>query len=261
MPVSDFDAVARQLAAQVRASGVGFMTMRRDELRSAFEIGRLTTNLADQVVEALWEVQIVVHPPPVEPGHSIRLYELRHPVGQAAHAVIAPDESTDAPLRRLSELHARALAGTELRSDDIPWIEAFDLLLQVAIGREPEGWEELRDDRHGTMLARELAEALELPPSLVTASWFLRLASAVCAGRAPATRLTADTIVGSPDAVGEATAILQLLEERDAVLRATHQRALVAAARAVLGSSDVPTRHVEVGILKLRRRIEDNHGN
>jgi hypothetical protein len=259
MPVDDFDAVAKQIAGQVRISGSGFLTMRREELRAAFQIGRFTTNLSDRVVEALEAIDIMVHPFPSENCYSLRLYELRHPIGQAAHAVIAPDESTDAPLRRLAELQARAHAGTELRSDDVPWIEAFDLLLQVSIGREPDGWEELRDDRHGSMLARELAQALGLSPNVAAASWFLRLAAAVCAGRPRAARLSPDAIVAGPDAVRDGAVVVQLLEERDAALRDSHHRTLEAAARAVLGAPDLPSRQVELGVLKLRRRVEDAH--
>lgn len=257
MPAADFAAVARQLAAQLRASGQGFLTMRRDELRDAFQVGRISANLAEQIDEALASVGIMISPPPGERSHSLRLYEQAHLVGQVAHSVLDPDASTDAPLRKLAALERRARAGRDLRSDDVPWLEAFDLLLQVATGREPQGWEELRDDRHGSTLAAELAEALALSPKIVTAAWFLRLACAVCVGRPTKLVLTPDALVGNPEAVSNAEAFIALVERRERLLRETHVQSIHAAAQTVLGKSEVPVFQVELGVLNLRRRIED----
>lgn len=257
MPVEDFDAVARRIASQVKAGGQGFITMRRDELRAAFDIGRMTDGLSDQVIDALWEHDLIVHPSPAERGHALRIYDHGHPVGKAAYAVVEPDETTDAPLRRIAELHARASAGAELRSDDVSWLEAFDMLLQLVVGREPEGWEELRDDRHGSMLAREVGEAMDLDNTTVTASWFIKLAAAVCAGRPRRRSYTTEEVVGSPAGVPAAHELTAELSARDQMMRESYDRALRAAARSVLGSDQIPTRRVELGVLGLRRRIEE----
>jgi hypothetical protein len=171
--------------------------------------------------------------------------------------VVAPDDTTEAPLCALAWLHERAKAGEELRSDDVSWLEALDILLQLTIGREPDGWEDLRDDRHGSMLAQELAQSLGLTPTIVGARWFMNLAAAVNSGRPRRRTARAAEMVGSPTGVSAAEDLARVLEQREAQLRETHGEALRAAARSVLQDSAIPDSRVELGALGLRRRIED----
>lgn len=257
MPVDDFGAIAARIAEQVRTGSHGFITMKKEEIREAFGVGRMTQGLAEQVVQALWDHGMFAYPNPAECANSLRVYDQAHPIGQAAFAVVAPDATTEAPLRALARIHQRAKAGEELRSDDVPWLDGFDILLQLTVGRQPEGWEDLKDDRHGSMLAQELALSLGLSPALIEARWFINLAAAVNRGRPRDSTPQAGELTGSPTAVSKAEELAKLLARRESELRTTHRETLVAAARTVLQADDIPEKQIELGILGMRRRIED----
>jgi len=257
MTTNDYDATAARIALQIKAAEAGFLTMRRDELRAAFGMGRITQGLSDQVAQALADHEVFIYPRPADGGYTVRVYDRGHPLGKAAIAVVSPDETTDAPLRVLGSIHRRAVAGLELRSDDVPWLEAFDILLQLATGREPSGWEELRDDRHGAVLAQEVAQALGLEPGMVQDRWLINVATAVTHRRPRSRPLNAGELAGSPSSLVAAEALAKLLEEREAELREAHERSLRAAAVLVLGRDDIPTHRVELGLLGLRRKIEE----
>ena len=258
MPADDFGAVATRIAMQIRSGSQGFISMKKEALREAFGVGRMTVGLSDQIVQALWDERIFIHPNPAECANTLRVYDHTHPIGKAAHAVVAPESATDAPLHALARLHERAKAGEELRSDDVPWLEAFNILLQLAVGKEPDDWEDLRDDRHGSMLAQELAQSLGLDPTVVSARWFINLAAAVNSGRPRRRTPQAGEMVGSPAALPAAEALATLLERRDTQIRTLHRESLELAAQTVLLGEGVPVNNVELGVLGMRRRIEEN---
>lgn len=257
MPADDFAAVAARIAGQIRAGGRGFVTFKKDELREAFGIGRMSQGLAEQVVQALDDVQLLVHPHPSVAGSTLRVYSQKHPIGQAAHAIVSPDEVTEAPLTALARIHERAQAGRDLRSDDVPWLDAFDILLQLAVGREPAGWEDVRDDRHGSMLAAELAQALTIEPAVLSATWFINLAAAVTSRRPRRRTPQPGELVGSPDAVSAGEQLARVLARCEGHLRDTYREALRAAALTVVHGREIPDSPVELGVLHLRRRIEE----
>jgi hypothetical protein len=58
-------------------------------------------------------------------------------------------------------------------------------------GRQPEAWKDLRDDRHPSQVARELAAALGFTQEIVDEEMTMRIAAAVCASRPRAQRWVA----------------------------------------------------------------------
>ncbi len=251
-----FDEAAKTVASRLKASGRGFLSIRKDELREAFGIGRLTEAQSDMIVQALEEAHVYVYPHPYWSGQTLRLYDRKHPLGDLAIAVAEPDRTTDAPLRRAAETFARERAGKDLRSEDVSWLEAFDLFLQLATGREPEGWEDLNDQRHGTVLARELAGALGVEQSLAESSTVIMTAAAVCSLRPRTRRWNAAEMSTAPESA-YAMELVSVLDSRDRRLREELDRALRAAARVVLEGKEIPAAQVELGTLGLRRRRED----
>lgn len=235
--------------------------MRREDLRAEFNIGRFSEAQANAVIEALRQHEIFVHPHPSTGTSNVRLYDWHHPVGKMAHAVIHSDDVPDTPLTMAAHLFARERAGRDLRSDDAPWIDVFDIFMQLVIGREPEGWEELRDSRHPSELARELARALELPEGVVDQPSTFRIAAAVCAFRPKRHRRLAaefaSTSVPEP-------ALDRLVEDLDRARRRMkdeYEHLLRCTARLLLGTEELPLRSVEVGVLGLRYRREDGEGS
>jgi hypothetical protein len=251
-----FEEAARSIFSRLKASGRGFLSIRKDELREAFGIGRLTEQQSDLIVEALEAAQVYVYPHPYWSGSTVRLYDRKHPLGDLAISVAEPDRTTDAPLRRAAETFARERAGKDLRSEDVPWTEAFEIFLQLVTGREPDGWEDLKDQRHGSMLARELAGALGLEPSLADSSTVVKLAAAVCCLRPKATRWNAADLSTDPES-SYAMDLVSALDARDRRVREELDRALRAAALVLLAGKEIPSTQVELGTLGLRRRRED----
>ncbi|GEM_PF-2007191 len=258
MSNDSFLAIAEVLARRVAASGTGFLTMRRDDLRATFGIGRISEGLAEQVFDALVQNGCLCYPHPFAQEPIVRVYSLNHPVGAAAHAVVFTGESTEAPLRRLAALHERAEAARAMRSADIPWIEAFDILLQLVLGRSPVGWEDVTDDRHGSTLARDLGLALELPVEILTENCVKRLAICVQTVR-PRNCAFVPEDLAPPSMLENATVLVEYLRDRCAQMERTHQEVLRASAQLVLNGRPVPMKHVEVGLLGLRR-IATNEG-
>ncbi len=185
-----FESAAVAVAERVRTNKRGFLTMRREELRDAFGIGRFTEAQSDGVCEALARQHVLVHPHPRSGEPSLRLYDRKHSLGRVAESILIPGEMPETPLRDAAKLFAREHAGRDLRSDDVVWISAFDVLLQVVLGRPPEGWEDLNDDRHPSQLAREIGHALGLPAGVTDQTSTLRIAAAVCALRPRGRRWT-----------------------------------------------------------------------
>lgn len=252
-----FEDVAKSISSRVRATGRGFLTLRKDELREAFGVGRLTESQADQIDDALEDAGVYVFPHPYVSGATLRLYDHKHPIGELAVAVAEPENTTDAPLRRAADSFARERAGRDLRSEDVSWLEALEIFLQLVMGREPQGWEDLRDQRHGSMLARELAAALDLEPAVAESPTVIKLAAAVCCLRPKARGWNAADLATDPES-SYAAELVTILDARDRRVREELDRALRAAARVLLDGKEIPGAQVELGTLGMRRRREND---
>lgn len=251
-----FELAAKQLAHEIRASGRGFVTVSKEQLKQRFDIGRLTANLSASIEEALEAVELIAAPQPNEAGLNLRVYDLRHPLGAAARSVTWPDTSTDAPLVELSDLVSRAQAGRELRSEDVPWLEALQMLFQLSLGREPAGWEDVRDDRHSSELARSLAGELGLDPLVLESSTFLRLASVVDCYQPAERPLQAADLVMDVELAFDPYNLLAVIQETQQRMAIQQKQLLMTIARSFLQGAEPPMKQVEVGLLGLRRRRE-----
>ena len=147
------------------------------------------------------------------------------------------------------ELYARANAGKDRRSDDVPWLSALDVFLQLVIGKPPEGWEDLDDDREPFQLREALAASLGLPDDIVNAKETVRIAGAVCACRPHRYRLD-----DAPPGLGAA------LAEAARKQRECFDAVLLEAAKHLLEGAEIPSRNVELGRLGLRYRHEAKGG-
>lgn len=253
-----FDDSAATLATRLRATGQGFLTIRRDELRDHFGIGRLTEGQSQAITVALRKQEVIAIPHPFSSGPTLRLYDGQHPIGDMVQAIVWPDEIPETPLRRASDAFSRQNAGRDLRSDDVPWPMAFDLFLQVALGRELDDWEELRDDRHPTELARAFAQALGFPPELADEPSTLRIAAAACAIRPRRRNWVAAEFVPEGEPASSAQGLLDALGTALRRQKDEHERVLQQAARLLLGSTEIPHHPVELGLLGLRYRRENS---
>jgi hypothetical protein len=253
---STFDEAARSIAHRVRASGQGFLSVRRDELRELFGIGRLTAGQSGALTEALHQQAIYIHPNPVDSYATLRLYDRNHPIAAIAEAVIETDSVPETALREAAEMIARESAGRDLRSDDVPWLTAFSLFLRLVLGRDHDDWEELHDERHRSELARTVASALGLAPQFADHPSTARLAGAVNAFEPKPRRWVAADFLGPTDAPAAAAGLVDQLLRAKERLEAEHEQLLRSAARILLQSDEIPTRHVELGLLGLRYRRE-----
>ena len=178
-------------------------------------------------------------------GTSLRVYDVESEIGKIALAVVDPQDVPERALVDAVNLHERATAGKHRRSVCVPWLSALDVFLQLVIGRPPEGWEDLDDDREPYQLVEALAESLELPADIVHATETIRMAGAVCACRPRVPRWE-----GAPPALGAilAEAARKQKDIFDGVLRE--------AAKHLLGGAEIPSRDVDLGRLGLRYRRE-----
>ena len=228
----------------------GFLTMQRDTLRERFGISRLTEGIALDLLSTLDQHEMIVFPHPYSmQGTWLRVYDVESEIGKIALAVVNPQGVSERALVDAVNLHARVNAGKDRRSDDVPWLLALDVFLQLVIGRPPEGWEDLKDDREPYQLRADLAASLELPADIVDAKETVRIAGAVyaCHPRGP-------WWDGAPPGLGAALAEAARKQKDifDGVLRE--------AAKHLLGGAEIPSRHVELGRLGLRYRREAQGG-
>jgi len=255
------ESAAAAVAGRVRESRRGFLTVTRDALRDDFAIGRFTQQQSDLLCEALEKHGVFVHPRPFNGPPTVRLYLRGHVLAEVAESVINPESIPDSPLRRAAEVFARIHAGTHLRSDDVTWLSAFDLLLQVVLGRPPEGWEDLNDDRHPSQLARELAHALGLAAGISDHASTLRVAAAVCALRPRGRRWTSAELMAPGVSESGAAAFVSAVRSAHVALQTEHENLLRRAAQLLLAKDEVPTHPVELGLLGLRFRREEAEGS
>ena len=150
----DWNEAAVGLKRDVGEHG-GFLTMQRDTLRERFGIGRLAERITQDLLATLDQHGMIVFPHPYYmQGTSLRVYDVESEIGKIALAVVNPQDVPERALVDVVKLYARANAGKDRRSDDVPWLLALDVFLQLVIGRPPEGWEDLDDDREPYQLDR-----------------------------------------------------------------------------------------------------------
>lgn len=228
----------------------GFLTIQRDTLRQRFGIGRLTQGISNDLTATLDQYGMFVIPHPYyAEGNTLRVYDMESEIGKIAWAVVAPDRASERPLVDAVNLYNRANAGKDRRSDDVPWLTALDIFLQLVIGRPPEGWEDLHDDRAPYQLVGALAASLGLSEDVVASRETVGIAGAVCACRPHRLRWDA-----APPALG--TALAEAAQEQKQIFdRILHQAAVH-----LLGGGEVPPRNVELGRLGLRYRREAQGG-
>jgi hypothetical protein len=143
----DWDEGAETLRREVGEHG-GFLTLQRDALRERFDIGRLAENNTEDLLNTLREHGLIVYPHPYYArGASLRVYDVDSEVGKIALAVGYPQDVPETALVDVVRLHERVAAGKQRRSLCVPWLTALDVFFQIVIGRPPEGWEVLEDDR------------------------------------------------------------------------------------------------------------------
>jgi hypothetical protein len=245
----DWDKAAAVLKREVVEHG-GFLTVQKDSLRDRFGIGRLTEKISQELVDTLDQHGMMVIPNPYYvQGTSTRVYDVESEIGKIVLAVGWPQDYPERALIDVVELYERTNAGKDRRSDDIPWLSALDVFLQLVIGKPPEGWEELDDDREPFELREALAASLGLPADIVDSKETVRIAGAVCACRPHRYRLE-----GSPPGLGAALADAGRKQKEgfDAVL--------LEAAKHLLEGAEIPSRQVEMGRLGLRYRHEAKGG-
>ena len=243
----DWNEAAVKMRREVQSQD-GFLSMQKEELRERFGIGRLTANLVDQLVETLAAQEMFVVPNPYD-FQSFRIYDRDSQIGRIAEAIADPEGMPETALKEAVELFRRANKGKDRRSDDVPWLQALDVFLQLVIGRPPEGWEDLDDEREPVQLVKCLCESLGLPAGADEAKTTRGIAGAVCACRPHRLRWEgADP--GFSDALAEAGR--KQKEIFDGVLRE--------AAKVLLDETEIPSRDVELGRLGLRYRREAQGG-
>ena len=245
----DWNEEAVRLKRDVREHG-GFLTVKKDSLRERFGIGRLAERNTQDLLNTLHEHGMIILPHPYYmQGASLRIYDVESEIGKIARAVGYPQEVPETALVDAVNLCERATAGKDRRSDDVPWLLALDVFLQLVIGRPPEGWEDLDDDR--------LLPQLEgRPRREPRPSGRHRRIEGDCPHRRRRMRLSpARPLVGErPPALGAAFAEAARKHKDifDGVLRE--------AAKHLLGGAEIPSRDVELGRLGLRYRREAQGG-
>jgi hypothetical protein len=246
MPMTiDWNEAAFALRREVDKHG-GFLTLQRDTLRERFGIGGFGKKNTEDLVDTLRSHAMLVSPHPYNmEGSSLRVYNVESEIGKIALAVLEPHSVSERALIDTVSLHERATAGQRRRSICVSWLSAFDLLLQLVIGRSPEGWEDLDDDREPFELVEALAESLELPVGIVHASDTVRLAGAVCACRPRGRRWD-----GAPSELG--TTLADAAHKHKNIFESVIREA----AKHLLGGDQIPPWEVDVGGLGLRYRRE-----
>ena len=241
----DWNEAAVGLKRDVDEHG-GFLTMQRDTLRERFGIGRLAEKNTEELVDTLDEHGMIVFPHPYHvQGTSLRVYDVESEIGKIALAVVDPQDVPETALVDAVNLHERATAGKRRRSVCVPWLSALDVFLQLVIGRPPEGWEDLDDDREPYQLVEALAASLELPADIVHATETIRMAGAVWACRPRVPRWE-----GAPPALAA------ILAEAARKQKYIFDGMLRDAAKHLLGGAEIPSCDVDLGRLGLRYRRE-----
>ena len=232
------------LKRNVREKG-GFLTIERDTLRERFGIGRLAEKITQDLLDTLDTHKLCVFPHPYSmQGTWLRVYDVESEIGKIALAVADPQGVTERALRDVVDLHERANDGKKKRSVVVPWLSALDVFLQLIIGRPPEGWEDLDDEREPYQLVEALAASLELPADIVHAD------TKCVAGAVWACRPRVPRWDGAP------SALAAILAEAARKQKYIFDGMLRDAAKHLLGGEEIPSRDVDLGRLGLRYRRE-----
>jgi len=244
----DWNEAAVGLKRDVEEHG-GFLTMQTETLRERLDIGRLTELSTRCLVHALDYQEMIVYPHPYNVGGTFRVYDPKSKIGEIALAITDPRSTTERALVDAVNLHERYEQGLNRRGHHVPWLSALDVFLQLVIGRPPEGWEDLDDDREPYQLVAALAESLDLPAEVAVDKETICIAGAVCTCRPHRLRWE-----GAPPGLGVALAEAARKQKEifDEVLRE--------AAKHILGGAEIPSRDVELGRLGLRYRREAQGG-
>jgi hypothetical protein len=244
----DWNKAAVRLKRDVTEHG-GFLTIKKDEIRERFDIGRLAEKNSEDLVDMLREHEMIVVPHPYDARTSLRIYDVESEIGKIAQAVFCPDAVPETALRDAVDRHEREEAGKDRRSDDVPWLSALDVFLQLVIGRPPEGWEDLEDDREPYDLRNDLAKSLGLRDDIADSKETVWIAGAVCACRPHA-----HAWEGAPPGLG--VALAEAVRKQKEIFNGV----LNEAAKHLLGGTETPSRNVELGRLGLRYRREAQGG-
>ncbi len=241
----DWNEAAKILKRDVGEHG-GFLTLQRDAFRERFDIGRLAERNTEELLTTLYEYGMIVLPHPyLVAGSLLRVYDVESSVGKIALAVGYPQEMPETALVDTVKLHERAEAGKRRRSVCVPWLAAFDVFLQLVIGRTPEGWEDLDDDREPYQLVAALASRLNLPPAAADTK-----ATACIAGSVWACRPRIPRWESAPPALAS------FLTEATQKQKIRFEEVLREAAVYILGGTAIPSDEVDLGSLGLRYRHE-----
>jgi hypothetical protein len=254
--MKNFSTAAAELADSVRANGEGFMTMSKEEFRNHFDIAKLTYNQADEIQAALENIEVIALPHPYNIASTVRIFDLRHQLGAIALAIVDPENLTAGPLREAARVLSLRQAALEMRSEDVPWVESLGVLLELILGREPEGWEDVRNDRHSIGLAEDLARAMGIDPELLDRRWMLRLASSACPFRTHTIAFRAADIEEAGDQYEHVAEFEEAVRLFQAQIHEARAQLLEAAARMLLRGAQPPATRVELGLLGLRLRRE-----
>lgn len=244
----DWNEAAVSLKRNVCEHG-GFLTMQKDTVRKHFGIGRMTQGISEDLTSVLYRHGMYVIPQAYYAQGTLRVYDVDSEIGKIAWAVADPQGASERPLVDAVNLHERANATKDGHSDDVPWLTALDVFLQLLIGRPPEGWEDLLDNREPYQLVAALADAIGLPAGVADARETVGIAGAVCACRPHGVRWQ-----GAPPALGAA------LEEAAQEQKEIFDRVLREAAKHLLSGAEIPINNVELGRLGLRYRREAQGG-
>src|SRR4051812_33839347 len=108
------------LKGDVRKQG-GFLTMQKEEFRKRVDIGRLKANNSESLRVILEEHGMIVIPHPHHARTCLRVYDVESEIGKIAKAILDP-EGVETALIDAVNLHARAKAGKERRSEQVLWL-------------------------------------------------------------------------------------------------------------------------------------------
>jgi hypothetical protein len=250
MEMIDWNDAAVSLKRDVRDHG-GFLTMQRDTLRERFGIGRFAERITEELLDMLRRHGMMVFPHPYDlRGTALRVYDTDCEVGKIALAISDPQNVSERALVDARNLHERAEAGKKRRSVVVPWLSAFDVFLQLVIGKPPVSWEDLDDDREQHQLVAALAASLGLRADIADAKETARIAGAVwaCSPRVPRW----------DDAPPALTALLAEAARKQKYI---FDEMLRDAAKYMLGGAEIPSCDVDLGRLGLRYRHEANGGS
>ncbi len=240
----DWEETAKRLKQDVCAHG-GFLTMQREKLRERFGLFKLAKNNTKDLLAILDKHRMIVLPHPYRVITTLlRVYDVESEIGKIAQAIAYPQEVPETALVDAARLYERAAAGKRWLSVRVPWLLAFDVYLQLVIGRPPAHWELLDDDCEHYQIVASLAASLKLRND-IDEKEAVRIAGAVWECR-PRVRTWED----APQS------LLAILAEAARKQKYIFDGMLRDAAKHLLGAVEIPSHDVDLGCLGFRYRCE-----